>query len=340
MEGIERVAGLNRSRYSRPGAWPIRSSPAGARGFSVAGMGRRIDETVTGRAAQFVWRTGGLLDQRRMALFLGTGSAGAVRDAVLAHRTSDGGFAFAIEPDVKGPEPQPLSAMGAVEILDEAGRLDQETGAGVCEWLTRWTAPDGGVPDLLDSIAAVPHPPWVQAPPQDQGGLLTTARTVGILRRNGIEHPWIEGAAAFCRDRIDALEATHPYEVFSVAAFLGSEPDRAWAEGVAKRIGAIVRAGLVLLDPSNPGGLEPPAGYAPGEHHLACDFAPTPGSVGAGWFTAAEMGAALDFRAAEQGEDGGWPIHYRRWHPGIEQQARPGFTIAALRTLRAWEGRA
>lgn len=301
----------------------------------------RIDDTATAAAARFVWATGSLVDQRRMALFLGTGSADAVRDAVLAHATGDGGFAFALEPDVKGPEPQPLSAMRAVEILDEAGRLDPATGAAVCAWLARHTAPDGGVPDLLETITAYPHPPWVQAPPQDRGGLLTTARTAGILRRNGIEHAWVEGAAAFCRDRIDALESSHPYEVFSVAAFLGSEPDRAWAEQAGKRIGDLVRStGLVLLDPNRPEGHEPPPGYAPGEHHLACDFAPEPAGAGAAWFSTAEMGAALDFRAAEQREDGGWPIHYRRWHPAIEQQARPGFTVEALRTLRAWEGKA
>ncbi|GAA2326120.1 hypothetical protein GCM10009853_100700 [Glycomyces scopariae] len=259
---------------------------------------------------------------------------------MLAHRTGDGGFAYGIEPDVKGPEAQPLSAMGAVEVLAEAGALDAATGAGVCGWMARWTAADGGVPDLLASIAAYPHPPWVQAPPQDRGGLLTTARTAGLLRGAGVVHPWLEGAVAFCRDRIDALAASHPYEVFSIAAFLATEPDRAWAEAAAERVGAMVRAGLVLLDPSDPGGQEPPPGYAPGEHHLACDFAPAPGSVGAAWFTGAEMTAALDARAAEQEADGGWPIHYRRWHPGIEQQARPGYTVKAVRTLRAWDGHA
>ncbi|GAA1691079.1 hypothetical protein GCM10009830_43520 [Glycomyces endophyticus] len=291
------------------------------------------------RAAEFVWRTGGVLDQRRLEAVTGAGSAGAVRAAVLAHRTPEGGFAYGIEPDVKGPAAQPLSAMGAVEILAEAGALDESTGVAVCEWMARHAAPGGGVPDLLASIAAYPRPPWVAPTPQDQGGLLTTARTVGLLRGAGVAHPWLEAATAWCRGRIDALEATHPYEVFSVSAFLESEPDRMWADRSAERIGAIVRAGLVLLDPADTAAAVPP-GYAPGEHHLACDFAPRPDSPGAAWFTGAEMRAALDARAAEQAEDGGWPIHYRRWHPGIEQQARPGFTVAALRTLRAWEGRA
>ncbi|RRR98350.1 hypothetical protein [Glycomyces terrestris] len=298
-----------------------------------------LEEAAAGRAAQFVWRTGGLVDQRRMALLTGAGTAAGVREAVLAHRTGDGGFAFAIEPDVKGPQAQPLSAMSALEILAEAGVLDQATGAGVCDWLARHTAADGGVPDLLASIAAYPHPPWVQAPPQDRGGLLTTARTAGVLRAAGVEHAWIEGAAAFARARIDALEATHPYEAFSIIAFLGSEPDRAWADRAAARVRDLVRDTCVVLDPARMDEAEAPAGYAPGEHHVACDFAPGPESAAAAWFTAAELRASLEHLAGEQAGDGGWPIHYRRWHPGIEQQARPGFTVRAVRTLRAWEGR-
>jgi hypothetical protein len=49
------------------------------------------------------------------------------------------------------------------------------------------------------------------------------------------------------------------------------------------------------------------------------------------------MRAALDHLVTEQREDGGWPIHYRLWNPAIEQQARPGRTLSALRTLRAWD---
>src|SRR5690606_3186666 len=136
----------------------------------------RIDDTVIARAARFIWTTGGVLDQHRMALFAGTGSREAALAALAAHRTGDGGYAFALEPDVKGPEPHPLTAMTALEILDEIGALDQATAGPVCDWLARHTAPDGGVPDLLPAIEAYPRPPWVAASPQDRGGLLTTAR--------------------------------------------------------------------------------------------------------------------------------------------------------------------
>jgi hypothetical protein len=299
----------------------------------------RITDTMIERSAEFVWRTGGVLDQHRFALLRGDGRREAALAALDAHRTADGGFAYALEPDVKGPDPQPLTAMTALEILDEIGALDQRTGAGVCDWLARCTAADGGVPDLLATIDAYPRPPWVQAPPQDRGGLLTTARAAGMLLKHRVAHPWVEGATAFCRDAVDRIEASHPYEVYSLVAFLDHCPDRAWAEAAAKRVGSLVRdAPLVLLDPANPEGIGPAPGYAEYEFSFACDFAAAPESIAAAWFTEAEMRIALDHLVSEQCEDGGWPIRYKRWNPAIEQQARPRATIAALRILRAWEG--
>ncbi len=287
------------------------------------------------RSVEFLLLTGSVLDQRRMAHFTGEGEAAGVVAALAAHRTADGGYAYALEPDVKGPAAQPLSVMAALEILDQVGEVGRDE--RLLGWLAARSAPDGGVPDLLASIEAYPRPPWVAAPAQDRGGLLTTARIAGLLHRHGVADAWLAGADRFCRAAIDALEATHPYEVFSVVAYLDHVPDRDWAAAAAARIGAIVReTGLVLLDPADRGQASPP-GYAEDEHHLACDFAPNPRSLAAGWFTDAEIGAALDHRAGEQAADGGWPIHYRRWSPAIEQQARPGFTLAALRVLRAWD---
>jgi hypothetical protein len=233
--------------------------------------------------------------------------------------------------------PQPLAAMAALEIMGETDTLAQDTAEPVCDWLRHYAAPDRGVPDLLDTVADYPHPPWVEPSQQDQGGLLTTARCAGLLLEHGIEHDWVDEASAFCRNRISALETTHPYEVFSVIRFLDNTPDSDWAASEAKRIGALVRDGLVLLDPANPDGLPTPPGYAEEEYTYPCEFAADPESLAAQWFSEEEMALSLDHLAADQREDGGWPIYYRRWNPAIEQQARPGFTLRALRILNAWD---
>jgi hypothetical protein len=297
----------------------------------------RITEHMTERAAEFIWLTGSTLDQRRLEHLLGAGDRDAILTAVAAYRTADGGYAYALEPDVKGPMPQPLAAMAALEIMAETDTLAQDTAEPVCDWLRHYAAPDRGVPDLLDTITDYPHPPWVEPSPQDRGGLLTTARCAGLLLEHGIEHAWVDEASTFCRNRISALETTHPYEVLSVIRFLDSTPDRDWAASEAKRIGALVRDGLVLLDPANPDGLPAPPGYAEEEYTYPCEFASDPKSLAAQWFSEEEMALSLDHLAADQREDGGWPIYYRRWDPAIEQQARPGFTLRALTILNAWD---
>jgi hypothetical protein len=115
-------------------------------------------------------------------------------------------------------------------------------------------------------------------------------------------------------------------------------PDRARAERAAARLGELVlEQGIVLLDPEHPESAKPAPGYAESEFHYAYDYAPTPQSLAVQWFTEAQMHAALDHLAASQEPDGGWQIFYRRWTPTIEFEARPGATIEALTTLRAWD---
>ena len=48
------------------------------------------------------------------------------------------------------------------------------------------------------------------------------------------------------------------------------------------------------------------------------------------------LAADLDRLSAEQEEDGGWPIHFRAWAPGITLEWRPVATIHALKVLRAY----
>ncbi|MEU2516043.1 hypothetical protein ABZ582_29170, partial [Streptomyces syringium] len=79
-----------------------------------------------------------------------------------------------------------------------------------------------------------------------------------------------------------------------------------------------------------------PDGYAPGEHHFPHDYARNPDSVAAAWFTDAELQRSLDFLAASQEDDGGWPIRWREWAPGTRLECRPMVTITALLTLRAY----
>lgn len=298
-----------------------------------------MDATTVRRAAAFVWLTGRVLDQRRMAHF--TGGTGETRAGVLAaldaYATGDGGYAYALEPDIRGPLPQPLTAMTALRVLDEVDALDAGRAAPICGWLGRHVAPDGGLPAVLPNIVDYPRPPWIGPPPQPAGGLLPTGRIVGLLRKHGVTAPWLDAAEAFCWDALEGLRTTHPYEVESAVAFLDHAPDRDRAARMAARLGGLVRdLGLVLLDPAHPETGRPAPGYAAGEFHYAHDFAGTPESLAAQWFSERELAASLEHLAASQGDDGGWPITWRQWAPTTEAEARPGRTVEALRILWHW----
>ncbi|NUT36326.1 MAG: hypothetical protein HOV79_24995 [Hamadaea sp.] len=289
------------------------------------------------RAADFVWLTGRALDQRRMEYFTGAADARGVLLALDGYSTGDGGYAYGLEPDIKGPLAHPLTVMTALRLLDEVDMLDAGRAEPLTRWLGRHVAPDGGIPALLETIRDHPRPPWIAPPDRPVGGLLPTARIVGLLLKHGITAPWLEAAIAFCWNALDTMHATHPYEVHSSVVYLDHAPDRHRAVKAAAHLGELVREQeLFLADPHHPERGRVAPGYAASEFHYAHDFATTPDSLAARWFTEAELTAGLDHLAAAQQADGGWQINWRRWAPTTESEARPGVTIEKLRILRAW----
>lgn len=298
-----------------------------------------IDNDVIARAARFLWESGRVLEQRRFALLFGdeTTTDGLLA-ALDAYQGAFGGYAFGLEPDVRGPTSQPIAAPAALRVLAEAGALHDARTTRLCEWLASVTAPDGGVPSVLASLAPYPHPPFMPIPEVPSGELLATGQIVGPLLAASVEHPWIAGAVEFCRRAIEDLRQTHPYEAQSAIAFLDSAPDRPWASQQAQRLGELVRQQrIVLLDPEHPEDARVAPGYAPDEYHLPHDYAQRPDSLARAWFTHEEIDRGLRWLLAQQQPDGGWPIRWARWSPTTEVEARPGVTLAALATLRAYD---
>ncbi len=297
-----------------------------------------IDDDVIGNAGRFLWMSGRVLEQRRFEfLFVGEAEPTGVLAALDAYRSQDGGYAFGLESDVRGPAGQPISVPSALRVLEETGSLHGVRALRICDWLAKNTAADGGVPAVLPSLRAYPRPPWLPISDEPAGDLLATGQIAGPLLRAGVEHHWLQTAAGFCRHAIEHLERTHPYEAEAAVAFLDGVPDRGWAGRQAKRLGELVRdQRIVLLDPDHPEQARIAPGYAPGEYHLPHNFAPSPGSLARAWFTDAEMDRSLRHLADGQQEDGGWPISWAQWSATTAMEARPGVTLAALLTLRAY----
>ncbi|MFE7748479.1 hypothetical protein [Streptomyces sp. NPDC057428] len=289
------------------------------------------------RAEQFIWLTARVLEQRRFAHLFLQGSADAVETALAAYRNEDGGYAHALEPDLRGPVSQPLHTAHALSVLDSIDRCGGLRVERICRYLTDVSTKEGALPALLPSQRGYPAAPFIPVVDEPPPELLATGPVVGLLHRNQVWHAWLFRATDFCWAAVEALEGSHPYEIEAAVAFLDGVPDRARAESAAARLGRLVREQqLVVLDPGRSSEYPVSPGYAPGEHHFPYDYARTPGSLARRWFTDDELESALDHLAAEQQEDGGWPVDWRQWAPGTALEGRPIVTLRALRTLRAY----
>lgn len=305
------------------------------------------------RAEHFVWLTARVLEQRRFAYHFLGGSPDPVEAALAAYLGDDGGYGHALDPDLRGPVSQPLHTAHALRVLDEIGRCRDRRVERVCRYLTAVSTADGALPALHPSLRGYPAAPWAPVTDSPPSDLLATGPVVGLLHRNDVWHAWLFRATDFCWAAIDALgrgAPARPHEVTAAVAFLDGAPDRRRAQAAAERLGRTVREQrLAVLDPTRANGHPQPEHRAPGEYHYPYDFARTPGSVARSWFTDTELERSLDFLAASQQGDGGWPIrphglghggHPRRaWAPSTALECRPMATIEALLILRAY-GRA
>jgi hypothetical protein len=286
------------------------------------------------RAEHFVWLTARVLEQRLFAYHFLNGGPNPVETALDAYRNADGGYGHALEPDLRGPVSQPLHTAHALRVLDAVGRCGGQRVERVCRYLTSVSTPDGALPAVTPAQRGYPTAPFMKVLDAPPSALLTTGPVVGLLHRNEVWHAWLFRATDFCWQAVESLRMSHPREILAALTFLDSAPDRSRAEATADRLGRLVREqGLAVLDPSR---LDVSPGYAPAEHHFPHDYAKTPDSLARAWFTDDEMSRALDFLAAEQQEDGGWPTRRRQWAPTTALEARPLATIKALLTLRAY----
>jgi hypothetical protein len=288
------------------------------------------------RAAEFVWRTARLVDRARFAhLFLG-GPREAVTAAVRAYQNPDGGFGHALEPDLRAPDSQPGATRAALELLAEAGALDDPMVARACDHLVSIAAGDGGLPSATAAAARYPRAPWWQ--PSDAASPVFSGLIAALLERHRVAHPVRGRLAAYCWRQVAAFDPPDftgrawelprvgaGYEARALLAFLDAVDDPR-RDGALARLGARVRErGLVELDPR-----------APGEVHRPLDYAPSPRSAGRALFSDGEIAAHLDALAAGQREDGGWMFSWADWNPASTLEWRGWLTVETLVLLRAY----
>ncbi|WP_435253241.1 hypothetical protein [Streptomyces tendae] len=319
------------------GASPLPEIPPPATVRTSGTPGTPDSRSPLARAEHFVWLTARVLEQRLFAYHFRGGDPGPVETALEAYRNEDGGYGHALEPDLRGPVSQPLHTACALRVLDAVGRCGGQRAERVCRYLTSVSTPDGALPVTRASRNGYPAAPFVPVVADPPGELLVTGPVVGLLHRNEVWHAWLFRATDFCWQAAESLVSPHPYEVEATLAFLDAAPDRLRAQAAADRLGRLVRERhLAVLEPDDLDACPVPPGHAPGEHHFPHDYARDPRSLARAWFTDDEMARSLDFLAAGQEGDGGWPVRRRRWAPVPALEARGRVTLDALCTLRAY----
>ena len=279
-----------------------------------------------GRAAAFIWSNARLLDRHLFARLFADGPREPVLEALRPYQNADGGFGNALEPDIRCPASQPVPVEMALRALDLVGG-DAAMERRACDYLATITTPEGGVPFALPSLNAYPHAPWWEAPDDPPAAINPTAALVGLLRKHGVEHPWIERAEAFCWRAIAASDTREYHDLMPVVTFLEHAPDRARADAELLRIAArIAEPGVVELRTD-----------AEGYVHGPLDWAPLATSPCRKLFPDDALAAHLAALAVRQQGDGSWGISWPPISVGVETEWRGSVTIGALRTLASYE---
>jgi hypothetical protein len=273
-------------------------------------------------AEQFMFANARLLDRHRLAVLLHGAPAGPALAALRAYRNPDGGFGHALEPDVRGPDSEPVSTLHALEVLIALGVSDEAIVASAAGWIAAIADRDGGVPFVTATAADYPHAPWMV--PSDGGSHLTFA-LAGALHALGYPHPWLAQATDWCWARLARPEDRSAYWVKFALDFLDRvpEPERAAAaiEALRPQLGA-------------DGCLPVPGGTAD-ERLTPLTLSEHPGGRSRALFSDAQIAADLDRLQAHQQADGGWTFDWLGWSPGQTVEWRGGVTLRSLSELRA-----
>ena len=245
--------------------------------------------------------------------------------ALEPYKTPDGGYGYALEPDGRGPTSQPPHIWTALEALEDAGTTDPR----VCDHLDDdHRARRRASRSRCRRSSRTPRAPWWGDRDRGHAARHRAART-RRWRATASRTRGSSGAEAFCWGAVDAIEKTHPYEVEAAITFLDAAPRPRAGGAAAERLGAAgARAGAGrhaargLL-----AGRDPPSArlrQAAGQPRAA------PGSP------TRRSRRPRSTLAAQQREDGGWPITWAVWTPAIEIEWSGLVTIAALKTLQAY----
>src|SRR4051812_50217134 len=105
------------------------------------------------------------VDRRRLEFLLGDDDATGVLGALDAHRNADGGYGWALEPDLRSPESQPAAAMHAFEVMADVAPATTPRATELCAWLPQHNIGATRPPFALSLRTPAGRAPGGQGPP-------------------------------------------------------------------------------------------------------------------------------------------------------------------------------
>ena len=256
-----------------------------------------------------------LLERRVFACRFEGASPQGVLDAVRAYRNDDGGFGFALEPDLRAPTSQPIFVEIALQAMYGSGAFDSDLLQGACDWLQTVGTAHGAVGPALPDAQAYPRAAhwngdWAVTP-----SLNPTAAIAGYLHVMGVQHAWIEKAVAWCLKRIDEDSITSAHTLRAAMRLTEALGDDARTAKLAAQLDA-----AEWFQRSVP----------------VTSYTMTPLHFPRGLFDEATLEAHLDDLVARQQDDGGWPVLWEAPGAAATAEWRGRWTLDALVTLRSF----
>jgi hypothetical protein len=274
-----------------------------------------------------------LIDRRRYELLAADGDREEAIAALAGFRNPDGGFGWALHPDLRAAASQPVAALHAFDLFDEVAPSTTPLAAGLCDWLESASLADGGLPFALAGPAGAGSAPMWEASDHSVSSLLITAGVCEAAHRVArhdsavAEHPWLARATEHCLAAIAALEQPDIAITLRFALLLLDRLDRNGAApaGELERLAALLPANATM----------DVVGGAEGERMRPLDFSPEPGGPLRELIDAEVIDADLDRLAGEQADDGGWDVDWHVYSPMAALEWRGDATVRAVKTLKA-----
>jgi hypothetical protein len=284
-------------------------------------------------ATAFVTTHGRLLERRRLDRLVNGTSPDGLLAALAAYRNEDGGFGWGLEPDLPTPASQPVGALHAFEVLEQASPATSPLGASLCDWLASVSLPGSGLPFALrDAAGPGVAPWWAGADPAAPSLHLTSAvcaqaHRVRVHDRAVADHPWLQRATDWCwTTLLGRSEPEGAYELRFVLDLLDAVVDVVpqAAEQLARFAAFVPASGELPVE----GGLAD-------ERLRPLDYAPRPGRPVREHVAPQAIARDLDRLASGQRPDGGWDVDFRINSPAAGLAWRGYATVRAVSVLHA-----